>query len=73
MTHETTDVRNEKHLTFCVKCLDVDRGDFFVDNIKDVKMNDGKAETIFSEQTNVERFVAFGSDDCSTIIRKKMV
>ena len=77
MTDETTDVSNDRHLAFCVKYVDVESGDVCVDYIKDVKVNDGKAETIFTktksvvEQINVEKFVAFGSDGCNTMIGKK--
>ena len=77
MTDETTDVSNDRHLAFCVKYVDVESGDVCVDCIKDVKVNDGKAETIFTEtksvveQINVEKFVAFGSDGCNTMIGKK--
>ncbi|XP_060598671.1 E3 SUMO-protein ligase KIAA1586-like [Ruditapes philippinarum] len=77
MTDETTDVTNDKHLAFCVKYVDVDSGDVCVDYIKDVKVDDGKAETIFCEtksvieELNVDNFVAFGSDGCNTMIGKK--
>ncbi|WAR10050.1 K1586-like protein [Mya arenaria] len=77
MTDETTDISNKKHLAFCVKYVDQVSGETCVDFIKDVRVFDGKAETIFNEtktvieDLSVDKFVAFASDGCNTMIGKK--
>ncbi|XP_045187150.2 zinc finger protein 862-like [Mercenaria mercenaria] len=78
MTDEATDIANRKHLAFCVKYVDSETGDVNVDFIKDVQVDDGKAETIFSEtkvlveeDLKFESFVGFGSDGCNTMVGKK--
>ncbi|XP_053380132.1 zinc finger protein 862-like [Mercenaria mercenaria] len=77
MTDEATDISNKKHLAFCAKYVD-EAGEIKVDFIKDVRVDNGKAETIFKEtvelvqdEIRVDNFVAFGSDGCNTMIGKK--
>jgi hypothetical protein len=77
MNDETTDNTNNKHLAFCVKYIDMDSSSSCVDYVKDVRINYGKAETIFNETRTVindlnnNKFVAFASDGCNTMIGKK--
>lgn len=78
MTDESTDVSNRKHLVFCVKYIDTETGDVSIDYLKDVHVDNGLAETIFTEtkkvftdDLNFDGFLAFGSDGCNTMIGKK--
>ncbi|WAR26673.1 EOGT-like protein, partial [Mya arenaria] len=77
MSDETTDVSNNKHLAFCVKYINTENGDACIDYLKDVKITDGKAETIFKETEKVveelglSNFVGYASDGCQTMIGKK--
>ncbi|XP_045207438.2 E3 SUMO-protein ligase KIAA1586-like [Mercenaria mercenaria] len=77
LTDEATDVSNKKHLAFCVQYANSDSG-INVDFVKDIQVDDGKAETIFKatetlvqNELGMDNFVAFGSDGCNTMIGKK--
>jgi hypothetical protein len=73
MNAETTGNTNKKHLALCVKYINMDSCSTCVNYVKDVRINYGKAETIFNETRTVindlsnNKFVAFASDGCNTI------
>lgn len=55
LTDETTDVSNKKHLAFCVKYTDTECGEVNIDYMKDVQVDDGKAETIIKKPKNSQK------------------